>query len=148
MQSEKGQLMSAPRLQNIDRISPQLHFRCLKCHMTKYPENSQPRGVYALDPSTNSVLRNSRFPILDLLRCFTLEILSLQRQDSPSWLIKMLAVPKEAVNLRKQTPPVNQKWFQRMITDGATEECSYKFCMSLVIHTFPKLLSTLLQNRL
>lgn len=53
---------------------------------------------------------------------------------------------REAGNLRKQTSAVNQKWFQRMITDGATEECSYKFCVSPVIHTFPKLLSTLLQN--
>lgn len=35
-----------------------------------------------------------------------------------------------------------------MITDGATKECSYKFCVSLMIHTFPGLLSTLLQNTL
>lgn len=35
---------------------------------------------------------------------------------------------REAASLRKQTPEVNQKWFQRMIADGAAEEGSYKFC--------------------
>ncbi len=94
-----------------------------------------------------SVSIDSYISVLDLLRRFILQIAfsfgqpQLTNQNAGS-------AQREAGNLRKQTSAVNQKWFQRMITDGATEECSYKFCVSPVIHTFPKLLSTLLQNSL
>lgn len=42
---------------------------------------------------------------------------------------------RETGTLGKQTSAVNQNCFQRMITDGATQECSYKFRASPVIHT-------------
>lgn len=82
--------------------------------------------IFAPDPFPPfiSVSIASYISMLDLLRCFILQIaFSLQKKDSPSWLIKMLAVTKKRPwNLRKQTPAVNQKWFRRMITDGMTGE--------------------------
>lgn len=63
--------------------------------MPKHPANSESTQAFAPDSSI-SVSTDSYISMLDLLCRFISQIaFSLQKEDSPSWLIKMLAGPEE-----------------------------------------------------
>lgn len=53
--------------------------------------------------------------------------------------VRNLQADKERA--KKWRNAINQRWFQRMTTDGAIVQRYYKPCLTPVIHTFPKLLS-------
>lgn len=122
------------------------------CQMAKISEEEQIHWSMCLvppPPHTISVSIGSYISMLDLPSLHFADCFLFAKAGQPQLTNQNAGnAQRETGILRKQTSTVNQKWFQRMITDGANEECSYKLCASPVIHMFPKLLSILLQNSL
>lgn len=98
--------------------------------MLKYLCNSESSEVFALPPTYFCLNRLLYFHAWSALSIHFADCFLLANAGQPQLTDQNAgSAQREARNLRKQTPTVNQKWFQTMITDGATKECSYNFCV-------------------